>query len=256
MVLSSGTQLGLFKILVPLGAGGMGEVYRAIDTKLDREVAIKVLSAEVANNPERLARFTREAKVLASLNHPNIATIFGVEDGALVMELIEGETLGDRIKKGPIPAEEAVQIAMEIAAALEYAHERGIIHRDLKPANVMVSNRVKVLDFGLAKVRESLDPDSTMTCETQLGVILGTAAYMSPEQAGGKPADARSDVFSFGVLLYEMLAGQRAFPEATPISAMAAILHKHPRRLVEIEPGVQAALDSIVSRCMARAFLI
>lgn len=252
MALSSGTQLGSFKILVPLGAGGMGEVYRAIDTKLDREVAIKVLSGGVANDPERLARFTREAKVLASLNHPNIATIFGVEDGALVMELIEGDTLCDRIRRGPIPLEESVQIAAEIAAALEYAHERGIIHRDLKPANVMVASRVKVLDFGLAKVRESLGSDSSITCETQFGVILGTAAYMSPEQAAGKPADARSDLFSFGVLLYEMLSGQRAFAEETPISAMAAILHKQPKPLREIAPGVPAALDSIVTRCMAK----
>ena len=252
MALSSGTQFGSFKILVPLGAGGMGEVYRAIDTKLDREVAIKFLSTGLANDPERLARFTREAKVLASLNHPNIATIFGVEDGALVMELIEGDTLCDRIKRGPIPLEESVQIAAEIAAALEYAHERGIIHRDLKPANVMAASRVKVLDFGLAKVRESLGSDSTITCETQLGVILGTAAYMSPEQAAGKPADARSDVFSFGVLLYEMLSGQRAFSEETPISAMAAILHKQPTPLREIAPSVPAALDSIVTRCMAK----
>ena len=252
MPLSSGTQLGSFKILVPLGAGGMGEVYRAIDTKLDRQVAIKVLSGGLANDPERLARFTREAKVLASLNHPNIATIFGVEDGALVMELIEGDTLCDRIKKGPIPVEEAVKIAAEIAAALDYAHERGIIHRDLKPANVMVAGRVKVLDFGLAKVRESLGSDSTVTCETQFGVILGTAAYMSPEQASGKPADARSDVFSFGVLLYEMISGQRAFSEETPISAIAAILHKQPKPLREIAPFVPAALEQIVTGCMAK----
>jgi len=255
MPLNSGTQLGSFKILVPLGAGGMGEVYRALDTKLDRQVAIKILSAAVADDPERLARFTREAKVLASLNHPNIATIFGVEEGALVMELIEGDTLFDRIeKKGAIPVEETVQIAGEIASALEYAHERGIIHRDLKPANVMVSSRVKVLDFGLAKVRETVAPaDATITCETQMGVILGTAAYMSPEQAAGKPADARSDVFSFGVLLYEMLSGQRAFSEETPISTIAAILHKHPKPLREIVPNVPPALDSLVCRCMSKS---
>jgi serine/threonine protein kinase len=252
MALSSGTQLGSFKILMPLGAGGMGEVYRATDTKLDREVAIKILPADVANDPERLSRFTREAKVLASLNHPNIATVFGVEEGALIMELIEGDTLADRIRKGPIPAEEALQIAMEIAAAMEYAHERGIIHRDLKPANVMAASRVKVLDFGLAKVRENLESDATITCETQLGVILGTAAYMSPEQASGKPADARSDVFSFGVLLYEMLSGQRAFSEESPISTLAAILHKQAKPLREIAPTVPAMLESIVARCMEK----
>jgi len=252
MALTSGTQLGSFRILVQLGAGGMGEVYRAMDTKLEREVAIKVLSAGMALDPERLARFTREAKVLASLNHPNIATIFGVEDGALVMELIEGDTLCDRIKKGPIPVEEAVHIACEIAAALEYAHERGITHRDLKPANVMVASRVKVLDFGLAKVCETLATDATLTCETQAGAVLGTAAYMSPEQAAGKPADSRSDVFSFGVLLYEMLSGQRAFSEGSPISTMAAILHKQPKPLREVAPSVSAALESIVARCMEK----
>lgn len=253
MVLSSGSQLGSFKILAPLGAGGMGEVYRATDTKLDREVAIKILPAEVANDPERLARFTREAKVLASLNHPNIATVFGVEEGALIMELIEGDTLADRIKRGPIPVEEAVQIAVEIADALEYAHERGIIHRDLKPANVMAAGRVKVLDFGLAKVRENHGSDRTITCETEIGVVLGTAAYMSPEQATGRPADGSSDVFSFGVLVYEMLSGQRAFSEDTPISTIAAILHKEPRPLREIAPVVQPALESLVTRCLEKA---
>src|ERR1700733_14869843 len=190
MTLSAGDKLGSYEILASIGGGGMGEVYCATDTKLDRQVAIKILPAAVANDPERLARFRREAKVLASLNHPNIATIFGVEDRALVMELIEGDTLVDRIAKGPIAVDEAVWIAIEIACALEYAHERGVVHRDLKPANVKAANRVKVLDFGLAKVQEAADPDST---NTQVGMILGTAAYMSPEQASGRPADARSD---------------------------------------------------------------
>ena len=241
-----------YKLTSKLGAGGMGEVYRATDTRLDREVAIKILPAELANDPERLARFTREAKVLASLNHPNIATIFGVEEGALVMELIEGDTLVDRITKGPIPAEEAVRIADQIADALEYAHQHGVVHRDLKPANVKAASRVKVLDFGLAKVQETAESDTTITGATQAGAILGTAAYMSPEQAAGKPVDARSDVFSFGVLFYEMLSGKRAFSETTPISTMAAILHKEPRPLREIAPHVQAELESIVTRCMAK----
>ncbi|MGD0480604.1 MAG: protein kinase [Terracidiphilus sp.] len=241
-----------YKLTSKLGAGGMGEVYRATDTRLDREVAIKILPDALANDPERLARFTREAKVLASLNHPNIATIYGVEEGALVMELIEGDTLVERIAKGPIPVEEAVRIAEQIADALEYAHERGVIHRDLKPANVKAGTRVKVLDFGLAKVQEMVGSDETISGATQAGTILGSAGYMSPEQAECKPVDARADVFSFGVLLYEMLSGTRAFCESSPISTMMAILRKEPRPLREIAPHVSTALESIVTRCMAK----
>ena len=241
-----------YKLTSKLGAGGMGEVYRATDTRLDREVAIKILPDALANDPGRLTRFTREAKVLASLNHPNIATIFGVEEGALVMELIEGDTLVERIAKGPIPVQDAVRIADQIADALEYAHERGVIHRDLKPANVKAADRVKVLDFGLAKVQETAESDTTITGATQAGIVLGSAGYMSPEQAAGKPADVRSDVFSFGVLCYEMLSGKRAFSESTPISTMAAILHKEPRALREIAPHVPLELESIVTRCMAK----
>ncbi len=250
--MSNPSTIAHYTLTSKLGQGGMGEVYRATDTKLDREVAIKILPAALANDPERLARFKREAKVLASLNHPNIATIFGVEEGALVMELIEGDTLVDSIAKGPIPVEEALRIADQIAGALEYAHERGIIHRDLKPANVKAASRVKVLDFGLAKVQETSAYDATITGATQMGTILGTAAYMSPEQAAGKLVDARSDVFSFGVLLYEMLSGKRAFSEENAVSTIAAVLHKEPRPLREVAPQVPAELDSVVSHCMAK----
>ena len=204
----------------------MGEVYRARDTTLDRDVAIKVLPDAFASDPERLARFEREAKVLASLNHPNIGAIYGLEKSgdtrALVLELIEGPTLADRIQQGPIPLDEALPIAKQIAEALEAAHEAGVIHRDLKPANVKVKDdgTVKVLDFGLAKafqpeesdVSTSMSPTISLTAAaTQMGMVIGTAAYMAPEQASGKPVDKRADVWRFGVVLYEMLTGTRPF---------------------------------------------
>src|SRR5216684_6019813 len=213
MSLSSGTRLGPYDIVAPLGAGGMGEVYRATDTRLKRQVAVKILPPSVAADPDRLARFQREAEVLASLNHPHIAAIYGLEDTdgmkALVMELVEGPTLADRIAQGPIPIDEALPIARQIAQALEVAHEQGIIHRDLKPANIKVRDdgTVKVLDFGLAKAMDPApgsspsvtnSPTITTPAMTQAGMILGTAAYMSPEQAEGRPADKRSDVWAFG----------------------------------------------------------
>src|SRR5207249_3694466 len=209
----AGSRIGPYEIVGPLGAGGMGEVYRARDTKLNRDVAIKVLPESLADDRERLARFSREAQVLASLNHPNIAHIHGFEDStgvpALVMELVEGPTLADRIARGPILIDDALPIARQIAEALEAAHEQGIIHRDLKPANIKVRDdgMVKVLDFGLAKAMEPLDPSrpaagfthsptiTTPAMMTGVGMILGTAAYMSPEQAKGRPADKRSDVW-------------------------------------------------------------
>src|SRR5436190_13223109 len=225
MPLTPGTRFGPYEVLAPIGAGGMGEVYRAKDAKLDREVAIKVLPAAVAQDPERLLRFEREAKVVASLNHPNIAHVYGVEEKgerrALVMELVAGATLSV-----PQPLDTALHYARQIAEALEAAHDRGITHRDLKPANIMITpdGVVKVLDFGLAAVAQpntagsTSDPRNspTMTmAATQAGMIMGTAAYMSPEQAAGKPVDKRADIWSYGVVYYEMLAGKQLFDGET-----------------------------------------
>jgi len=241
MPIQSGTHLGPYEIISAIGAGGMGEVYRAHDPKLGRDVAIKVLPEAFARDAERMARFQREAKVLASLSHPNIATIYGLEDSgsarALVMELVEGPTLADRIKGGPIPVDEAVRIARQIADALEYAHERGIIHRDLKPANVKVTNddAVKVLDFGLAKALEgdpaSIDISTSPTISrmaTMQGVLLGTAAYMSPEQAKAKSVDRRADIFAFGCVLYEMLTSKVAFQGESVTDTLAAVIRAEP----------------------------
>jgi serine/threonine-protein kinase len=246
-MLAPGTRLGVYEVIAPLGAGGMGEVYRARDTKLGRDVAIKVLPASLTSDPDRLARFKREAQVLASLNHPNIAAIYHVEDAAqapaIVMELVDGETLADRIAGGPIPRDEALRIAKQIAEALEAAHEQSIIHRDLKPANIKVRDdgTVKVLDFGLAKLTESsttsttnpaaLSMSPTITSPalvSAVGVLVGTAAYMSPEQAKGRPADRRSDLWSFGCVLYEMLTGRQAFHGDTVAEVIASILAREP----------------------------
>jgi eukaryotic-like serine/threonine-protein kinase len=248
MTLAAGTRLGSYEILSPLGAGGMGEVYRATDTRLKRQVAIKIMPADLAADPSRLARFQREAEVLASLNHPLIGAIYGLEtsDGvqALVMELVEGLTLADRIEQGPIPVDEAVAIARQIAEALEAAHEQGIVHRDLKPANIKLRDdgTVKVLDFGLAKAQDrgASSSDLTRTIDapapaivtspvvTNAGLILGTAAYMSPEQARGKAVDKRTDVWAFGAVLYEMLTGARAFDGEDVTEVMAAVVKSEP----------------------------
>src|SRR5688500_16286555 len=236
MSLHSGARLGPYEILALLGAGGMGEVYRARDQRLQREVAIKVLPQSVAAAPERLARFEREAQVLASLNHPAIAAIYGLEESgpakALVMELVDGPTLADRLANGPFSIDEALPIARQIVDALEAAHDKGVVHRDLKPANVKLTpdGHVKVLDFGLATALEPLgsaDPAQSPTITamaTQHGVILGTAAYMSPEQARGGAVDKRADIWAFGCLLYEMLTGKRPFDGETISDTLAAVL--------------------------------
>jgi serine/threonine protein kinase len=249
MPLSIGDRLGAYEILAPIGAGGMGEVYRARDTKLNREVALKVLPDSFASDPERMARFQREAEVLAALNHPNIAQIYGIEDRALVMELVEGENL-----KGPLPVETALNYARQIADALEAAHEKNIIHRDLKPANIMITPAgvVKLVDFGLAAVGQTSDPSNpanspTLTISpTRAGMILGTAAYMSPEQARGKAVDKRADIWAFGVVLFEMLTGKKLFEGETVSDTLAQVLTKQPdweQVPLEVRSLLQACLQ-------------
>jgi serine/threonine-protein kinase len=260
--LTPGTRLGPYEVTAQIGVGGMGEVYRATDTNLARQVAIKVLPEAVASDTERLARFDREAKTLASLNHPNIAQIYGLEKTdsirAIVMELVEGPTLADRIAQGPILVDEALSIAKQIADALEAAHEQGVIHRDLKPANIKstAAGVVKVLDFGLAKavVGETTSADlsqsPTLTVNgTRDGVILGTAAYMSPEQARGKPVDKRSDVWAFGCVLYEMLTGRAAFSGETISDTIAAILGREPKWSAL---KTSASLRRVLQRCLEK----
>ena len=240
MALAVGSRIAHYDVTALIGEGGMGQVYQATDTKLNRQVALKILPEAFAADPDRLARFQREAQVLASLNHPGIAAIYGLEEAddtrALVLELVEGPTLADRISQGPIPVDEALPIAKQIAEALEAAHEAGVIHRDLKPANIKVreDGTVKVLDFGLAKALDttpegdpSLSPTLTAAA-TQMGVIMGTAAYMSPEQASGETTDKRSDIWSFGVVLFEMLTGQRLFTGKTVSHVLASVLKTDP----------------------------
>jgi Tol biopolymer transport system component len=261
-----GARLGPYEITAKIGAGGMGEVYRATDTRLKREVALKILPLAFASDHERMARFQREAVLLASLNHPNIATIHGLEDAdgvkALVMELVEGEDLSQRIARGAIPVDEALPIAKQVAAALETAHEQGIIHRDLKPANIKVRSEgaVKVLDFGLAKAMQppaasspspSMSPTITTPAMTQAGTILGTAAYMSPEQARGRPVDRRADIWAFGAVLFEMLTGIRAFAGADVQDTFVAILRDAPDwgRLPRHLPP---AVATCIKRCLQK----
>ena len=251
MPLTIGDHLGPYEILGPLGAGGMGEVYRARDPKLNRDVAIKVLPAALANDADYLARFQREAQALAALHHPNIATIFGLEQNAIVMELVEGQN-----PKGPLPLNEALNIARQIAEALEAAHDKGIIHRDLKPGNIIVTpdGVVKVLDFGLAKTAEKSagpttadSPTLTMRA-TEAGLILGTAAYMSPEQAAGKPVDRRADIWSFGVVLHELLTAKRLFHGETVSHTPADVL----RADVDLTKIPAGPIRDLIRRCLDR----
>jgi len=267
VALTPGARFGPYEVSAQIGAGGMGEVYEATDTNLGRRVAIKVLPDAVAADVDRLARFDREARALAALNHPNIAVIFGLErtssTTALVMELVEGPTLAERIAQGPIPIDEALPIARQIAEALEAAHEQGIVHRDLKPTNIKLrpDGRVKVLDFGLAKavdgsgvfVRSGVSQSPTITTPamTQAGVILGTAAYMSPEQARGKMVDRRADVWAFGCVLFEMLAGRRVFQNDEVSDTLALVLTKEPDWSA-LRADTPPAILRLLRRCLVK----
>jgi TolB-like protein/Tfp pilus assembly protein PilF len=263
MALASGTKLGPYEILSPIGAGGMGEVYRARDTKLDRDVAIKVLPQSVAGDPDTLARFEREAKAVAALSHPNILAIhdFGSHEGITyaVMELLEGQTLRGRLDAGPIPQKEAVDYALQIAKGLSAAHEKGVVHRDLKPENLFLTRdgHVKILDFGLVKRIETASPEEETSASigpayTVRGTVMGTVGYMSPEQVRGLPIDQRCDIFSFGTILYELLTGKKAFRKQTAGDTMAAILRDEPPVLSESGRGIPPALDHVVRHCLEK----
>src|SRR5438132_1312429 len=263
MTISAGTRLGPYEILAPLGAGGMGEVYRARDKKLDRNVAVKVLPHSVAADPDTLGRFEREAKAVAALSHPNILAIhdFGNQDGIAyaVTELLEGETLRGKLDAGPITQKKAVDYALQVAKGLSAAHEKGIVHRDLKPENLFVSRdgHVKILDFGLAKKVEPVAPGKetsapTGSGHTEPGAVMGTVGYMSPEQVKGFPVDHRSDIFSFGTILYELLSGKKAFKRDTNAETMAAIMRDEPAELSESGRNISPALDRLVKHCLEK----
>ncbi|HYB52461.1 MAG TPA: serine/threonine-protein kinase, partial [Thermoanaerobaculia bacterium] len=265
MTLESGTHLGSYEVLGPLGAGGMGEVYRARDLKLGREVAIKILPEAFARDPMRLTRFDREARMLASVNHPALAAIYGLEESAgtryIVMELVPGETLSESLARGPMPLRAALGAARQIAEGLEAAHEKGIVHRDLKPSNIKITpeGRVKVLDLGLAKAMDaraeepagSSESPTVQLDETRPGVIVGTIEFMSPEQARGKAVDKRTDVWAFGCVLFEMLAGKRAFEGETVSDTLASILKEDPD-WAALPPGTPEKAREILRRCLRR----
>src|SRR5579864_4084834 len=264
MALVAGTKLGPYEILSAIGAGGMGEVYKARDTRLDRIVAIKVLPAHLADRAELRERFDREAKTIASLNHPHICTLYdtGHQDDVdfLVMEYIEGETLAQRLQKGPLPLDQVLRYAIEIADALDKAHRKGITHRDLKPGNIMLTKSgTKLLDFGLAKLRQDVAPATPFSelptannAITAEGTILGTLQYMAPEQVEGKEADARTDIFAFGVVVYEMATGKKAFEGKSQASLMAKILETDPPPMTSLSPMTPPALDHVIKRCLEK----
>src|ERR1700682_1008594 len=263
MALAVGTKLGPYEILAPLGAGGMGEVYRARDKKLDRDVAVKVLPQSVAAEPDTLARFEREAKAVAALSHPNILSIFdfGNDEGMAyaVMELLEGETLRGKLDAGAIRRKQAVDYALQIAKGLSAAHEKGVVHRDLKPENlfVMKDSHLKILDFGLAKRVPEVSPGKetsapTVTGHTEPGTVMGTVGYMSPEQVRGLLVDHRSDIFSFGAILDGMLSGKRAFQRATSADTISAILKEEPPEISELGRSVSSSLDHVVRHCLEK----
>jgi serine/threonine protein kinase len=248
-LLDPGSRFGRYEIVAPLGAGGMGQVYRARDTRLEREVALKVLPDDVARDPSRLRRFEQEARAVAALNHPNIVAMYDVGEGYLVTELVDGEPIGGNAGRA-----RALDISAQIADGLAAAHEACIVHRDLKPANVLLrrDGRVKILDFGLAKVdgRAAAEAaSSTVTMQTQPGIVMGTAGYMSPEQVRGRELDARSDIFNIGLILYELLTGERAFRADSGVEVMAAILNQEPAPLPETLP---LAVRRVVSRCLEK----
>src|SRR5580704_18067514 len=268
MALASGTKLGPYEIQLPLGAGGMGEVYRARDTRLDRIVAIKILPSHLSENAEARQRFEREARTISSLNHPNVCTLHDVghQDGIdyLVMEYLEGETLADRLRKGPMPVEQVLKYAIEICEGLEKAHRSGVVHRDLKPGNIMLTKTgAKLMDFGLAKTSVA-SPGATSGLTATLttpvgshpltaqGTVVGTFQYMAPEQVEGKEADARSDVFALGAVLYEMVTGKRAFEGKTAASAMAAVLEREPAPISSLRPMTPPALERLIKTCLSK----
>ena len=263
MAVEPGKRFGPYEITSPVGAGGMGEVYRARDTRLDREVAVKVLPSHLAASPQRRERFEREARAISSLSHPSVCTLFDVghEDGFdfIVMEYLEGETLADRIGRGPLPLEQVIRYGAEIASGLEAAHRRGIVHRDLKPGNVVITRSgAKVLDFGLARVAEESEADTLARTATALkplteeGTLLGTMPYMAPEQLEGRAADARTDIFALGAVLYEMATGRRAFNAANRASLIAAIMEQQPPPIASLQPMTPASLERVVRRCLAK----
>src|ERR1700680_383851 len=265
MAILPGLRLGPYEIFSAIGAGGMGEVYRAKNTRLDRTVAIKVLPPHLADSSELRERFEREARTIASLNHPHICTLYdiGHQDGTdyLVMEYLEGETLEQRLRKGPLPLEQALQYAIEIADALDKAHRKGVTHRDLKPGNIMLTKSgTKLLDFGLAKLTQEVAPAANPLSQlptathaiTAQGTILGTLQYMAPEQLEGREVDARTDIFAFGVVVYEMATGKRAFEGKSQASLIAAILEREPPPMSTLQPMTPPSLDHVVKKCLAK----